>query len=265
MTSRPSGGPQPGLHPLCWAAGAGGTGVGFTSRRAGAGASTGPYASLNLGGAVGDDATAVTRNRALVAEAVGVAPDRLLFAEQVHGTDVVVADGPWAGAAPRADAVVTRTPGLALGVLVADCVPVVLSDPAEGVVGVAHAGRRGLAAGVVPAVLAALRDLGARRVEAHVGPSVCARCYEVPPAMRDEVAAVVPVSASVTRTGTASLDLAAGVAAQLVDGGATVEVHPGCTAERDDLYSYRRDGVTGRFAGLAWLDGQTATAAGPRA
>lgn len=257
-----AGEPEPGPHPLAWQDRRDGTGVAFTSRRAGA--SAGPYTSLNLGGAVGDEPAAVGRNRTSVARAVGVAPDHLLFAEQVHGTDVVVADGPWAGAAPGADAMVTRTPGLALGVLVADCVPVVLRAPAEGVVGVAHAGRRGLAAGVVPTVLAALRDLGARSIDAHVGPSVCARCYEVPSGLRDEVAAVVPVSASVTRRGTASLDLAAGVAVQLVDGGAAVTVHPGCTAEDATLYSYRRDGVTGRFAGLAWLDRQGGTSGASR-
>lgn len=237
---------------MAWADLLGTTGAAFTTRRAGV--SQGRYASLNLGDHVGDDQEAVRENRSRIADSLGVAPDRLLFAEQVHGTSVVVADGPWQGTAPGADALVTRTPGLALGVLVADCVPVVLRAPAQGVVAVAHAGRRGMADGVVEQVLRTMRALGAGRVDARVGPSICARCYEVPQQMRDEVAARAPVSASVTRTGTPSLDLAAGVVAQLLDGGARVDVLPGCTAELGDLFSHRRDGVTGRFAGAAWID-----------
>ena len=228
------------------------TGAAFTDRAGGV--SEGPYASLNLGGHVGDEAGVVRTNRDRLVAAIGVAPDHLLFAEQVHGTSVVVADGPWPGAAPVADALVTRTPGVAVGVLVADCVPVVLRAPGEDVVAVAHAGRRGMAAGVVPAVLAAMRELGADGIRAVVGPSVCARCYEVPVALRAEVAVTAPLSASVTRTGTPSVDLTAGVVAQLADGGARVDVLPGCTAEAESLYSYRRDGPTGRFAGVAWVE-----------
>lgn len=217
--------------------------------------STGGFAGLNLGDRVGDDAAAVAENRARLAARLGVEPDHLLFSRQVHGTGVVVANGPWRGGAPEADAIVTGTPGLALGVLVADCVPVLLHAPEEGVVGVAHAGRRGMVEGVVEAVVHAMRDLGATTLLATVGPSVCGRCYEVPPAMRDEVSATRPVTSSVTWHGTPSLDVAAGVLEQLAPHCWDLEQVHGCTVERDDLYSFRRSGTTGRFAGVVVLGG----------
>ena len=228
-----------------------GAGVAFTSREGGVSAP--PYDSLNLGDHVGDDPAAVLENRRRVAAAVGARD--LVVASQVHGTDVVEVTGDWPGAPPEADALVTRVPGLALGVLVADCTPVLLAAPAEGVVGVAHAGRKGMAAGVVHALVEAMRDLGARALVGRVGPSICPRCYEVPAALREQVAADVPVARSVTRSGTPSLDVAGGVLEQLAPYCADLRQLPGCTAERPDLFSYRRDGVTGRSAGLVWLTG----------
>jgi YfiH family protein len=228
-----------------------GVGFAFTTREGGV--SRPPYDSLNLGGHVGDDPQAVAENRRRVAAALGCTD--LVVARQVHGTAVVEVTGPWAGEPPEADALVTRVPRLALAVLVADCTPVLVGAPAEGVVGVAHAGRQGMAAGVVGALVGALRDLGARTLVARVGPSVCPRCYEVPGALREQVAAVVPVARSVTRAGTPALDVAGGVLAQLAAHGAEVQQLRGCTAERPDLYSYRRDGTTGRSAGVVWLAG----------
>ena len=176
---------------------------------------------------------------------------------QVHGTTVAVVDGPgMGGPLPEADALVTAAPGLALVVLVADCVPLLLADATAGVVAVAHAGRRGMAGGIVAATLEAMRSLGARpaATSALVGPAICGRCYEVPAGLQDEVAAIEPAARSTTRTGTAGLDIRAGVVAQLEAAGvASIEVDPTCTAESDRLYSHRRDGVTGRFAGLAML------------
>lgn len=219
------------------------------------GVSAGPYATLNLGGHVGDDPDAVEENRRRVAAAVGVPRRRLLLMRQVHGAEVVVACAPWSTGVPAADALVTRERGLALAVLVADCTPVLLAAPAEGVVGVAHAGRRGMAAGVAGRLVEAMRALGAGELVGRVGPSVCARCYEVPAALREEVAAERPESHSVTRHGTPSLDVAAGVLAQLAPHCADLEEIAGCSRERADLFSHRRDGpATGRFAGLAWLD-----------
>ena len=228
-----------------------GAGFAFTSRDGGVSAT--PYDSLNLGDSVGDDPAAVHENRRRVAAAVGVR--ELVVAAQVHGTDVVEVTGDWPGAAPEADALVTRVPGLALGALVADCAPVLLAAPAEGVVGVAHAGRKGMAAGVVHALVEAMRDLGARSLIGRVGPSICPRCYEVPAELREAVAADVPVARSVTRTGTPALDVAGGVLEQLAPFCTDLRQLPGCTAESPDLFSYRRDGVTGRSAGLVWLAG----------
>lgn len=228
---------------------------GFTAAVAAGAGSQGPYAGLNLGAHVGDDPAAVTANRALVARDLGVPVDRLLFMSQVHGADVVTVFGPHpVGDPPAADGMVCDRPGIALAVLVADCVPVLLADPAAGIVGVAHAGRPGLIAGVVPSTIAAMRAAGAQDIVAAVGPSICGRCYQVPAAMRAAGAAVTPVSATVSWTGTPALDVAAGVIAQLVDGGVRVgHWVGGCTRESGHLYSYRRQQQTGRFAGVVLM------------
>jgi YfiH family protein len=219
------------------------------------GTSQAPYDELNLGGHVGDDPSRVASNRVLLAEAFGVEPDQLVLMSQVHGTAVAVVDGPaTGGAAPEVDALVTAVPGLALVVLVADCAPVLLADTTAGVVAVAHAGRRGLAGGIVAATLEAMRGLGAQPATTAVivGPAICGQCYEVPVALQTEVVAVAPAARSTTRAGTAGLDIRAGVVAQLEAAGvASIEVDPLCTAESDRLYSHRRDGITGRFAALA--------------
>ena len=234
-------------------AGPRGSAVRALTSRAG-GTSTGAYGHLNLGDHVGDDPAAVAANRRRLADALGLPLDRLLVARQVHGRAVAVVDGPWVDGPPEVDALVTAEPSLALAVLVADCVPVLLAAPEEGVVGVAHAGRRGLVEGVVPAVVATMRDLGATRLLATLGPSVCGRCYEVPDELRAEVAHRHPVAASVTWSGTPSLDVAAAVLQQLRGEGVEAEQRPGCTVEDESLFSYRRDGATGRFAGVAWLE-----------
>jgi hypothetical protein len=212
-----------------------------------------PYDGANLGGHVGDDQHSVEGNRRELAELLGLEPGRLVFMNQVHGAHVVQVDGPWDGAAPEADALVTTTGGLGLAVLVADCVPVLLADPAAGVLGVAHAGRPGLRSGVVTRAVEAMRDLGARSVTARLGPSVCRRCYAVPADMRAEVAAVAPVAFAVDRHGQPALDVAAGVLGQLAPFCDDLDQLPGCTRESADLYSHRREGVTGRFAGVATL------------
>lgn len=227
---------------------------GFTTRFGGV--SSAPYSGLDLALHVGDDPADVAVNRARLAEAVGVLPGALVFAEQVHGCGVAVVEAAQATAVPAVDALVTAAPGLALVVLAADCLPVLLADPAAGVVAVAHAGRRGLVAGVLPATVAAMAALGATPagLTAVVGPAVCGRCYEVPAAMADEAAVVVPASRAVTVRGTASLDLAAGASAQLRAAGITrVRTVGGCTMEQDHFYSYRREGRTGRHAGVVVL------------
>ncbi len=176
---------------------------------------------------------------------------------QVHGTRVVVvADGadPDRLARETADALVTTVRGVALSVRVADCLPVVFADPDTGVVGVAHAGRVGLAAGVLPAAVAALAGLGARELTAWIGPHICGRCYEVPAALLEEFCRTHPRARAATSWGTPSLDLGAAAAVQLAGLGCTVRRFDPCTRTTASLHSFRRDGDrSGRQAGLVWL------------
>ncbi|MHB9862477.1 peptidoglycan editing factor PgeF [Streptomyces sp. YIM S03343] len=227
----------------------------FTDRWGGVSAV--PYEELNLGGAVGDDPGAVRANRKLAAEALGIDPAAVVWMNQVHGTDVAVVDAPWGERpVPEVDAVVTARRGLALAVLTADCTPVLLADPVAKVVAAAHAGRPGMVAGVVPAAVRAMMELGAEpsRIVARTGPAVCGRCYEVPEAMRAEVSAVVPAAYAETSWGTPALDVGAGVHAQLDALGVYDRAQsPVCTRESGDHFSYRRDRGTGRLAGYVWL------------
>ncbi|MFD9217393.1 peptidoglycan editing factor PgeF [Streptomyces sp. NPDC087659] len=228
----------------------------FTDRWGGVSAA--PYDELNLGGAVGDDPVAVRTNRELAAGGLGLDPGLVVWMNQVHGRDVAVVDGPWTGTdVPAVDAVVTARRGLALAVLTADCTPVLLADPVAGVVGAAHAGRPGMVAGVVPAAVEAMVGLGAdpSRITARTGPAVCGRCYEVPEAMRAEVAAAEPAAWAETSWGTPAVDVTAGVHAQLEALGVRDRsASPVCTLESGDHFSYRRDRTTGRLAGYVWLD-----------
>ncbi|GAA4852255.1 peptidoglycan editing factor PgeF [Luteimicrobium xylanilyticum] len=230
--------------------------AGFTTRTGGL--SPAPWASLDLGLGVGDDPDRVRANRAAVSATVGTP---VSFMTQVHGRGVIVVERAPDDEAPARDSVgeadaLVSADGHALAVLVADCVPVLLADPERGVVGCAHAGRRGVELDVVGAAVDALVDRGARRgsLRAVVGPSVCGACYEVPEQMREDVAAGVPATWAQTRAGTPALDLPAGVAAQLAAAGVgRVEVLGICTLEDERFYSHRRDGrrtPTGRFAGV---------------
>ncbi|HWJ10936.1 MAG TPA: polyphenol oxidase family protein [Nocardioides sp.] len=184
-----------------------------------------------------------------VAAAIGAT---LARARQVHGDVVATVDDD--GAVPVADGLVTTRRGIALMIRVADCVPVLLADGAAGVVGAAHAGRRGVELDVVTRTVERMRTLGASDVHAWIGPHICGGCYEVPEPLRAEVAAVVPETYAETTWGTPSLDLGAGVAAQLAAAGVPATVVGGCTREDTRLHSYRRDGQgSGRLAGLVWL------------
>jgi polyphenol oxidase len=229
--------------------------VGVFTTRAG-GVSAPPWDELNLGLHVEDEPHAVMANRDRLAR--HLATSSVILPGQVHGAAVSVV-GP-AGAAETnalaSDGLVTETPSTALGVLVADCLPVLIADPVARVVGVAHAGRRGLAAGVIQNTVAAMVALRARVGDcvAVIGPGVCGRCYEVPASMRDEVASLVPGTATTTRTGSPALDLVAGAERILSNAGIGVVRSTGiCTVEDLRFYSYRRDGRTGRFAGVVML------------
>jgi polyphenol oxidase len=163
---------------------------GFFTRRGGV--SSGPFASLNCSLSSQDDRASVTENRGLVADVLGVPRAHLLGCTQVHGIDVVQVETPWeAGAGPRADAMVTNRPGLALGIITADCAPVLFADPDAGIAGAAHAGWRGAVAGVIEATIAAMIQLGARpdRIIAAVGPCISQASYEVAADLRDAVLA----------------------------------------------------------------------------
>lgn len=236
----------------------------FTGRSGGVSAP--PYDTLNMARSVGDDPAAVSANRHRAAQACGLHPGRLAWMHQVHGTAVRYAAAgagapadsgqPGGPAAPEADALYTDVAGLALGVMAADCAPVLLADPQARIVGAAHAGREGMAAGVVTELLAAMSAAGADpdRVHAVIGPHICGGCYEVPETMRARVAGQVPEAGCVTRAGTPGIDVGAGIEAQLARAGVRAVTRDSrCTAETPALYSYRRDGRTGRFAGFVWL------------
>jgi polyphenol oxidase len=244
----------------------------FTGRHGGV--STGPFSTLNLGLSVGDDPAAVARNRSVVLRAAAPGPARVAWMHQVHGATVAYAPGASGsggpagtggpagsagragGRSPQADAIFTDSPSIALGAQVADCAPVLIGDPVAGLVGAAHAGRPGLLTGVVPALVSAMCQAGGNpgQMRAAIGPAICGLCYEVPAQLRAQVAAAVPESASTTRQGTPAIDVRAGVRAQLAGFGVSdIWTDDRCTAESAELFSYRRDGQTGRFAGLIWL------------
>lgn len=187
---------------------------GFFTRRGGV--SEGPYASLNCSMSSADAPEHVAANRARVAQALGAPAEALLGLTQVHSADVVTATASWpAGQGARADAMVTRVPGLVLGIITADCAPVLFHDPDAGVVGAAHAGWRGAAAGTLEATVAAMEALGAAaaRIHAVVGPCIALGSYEVGPDMRDAVLALdagaAPMFHPGTRAGHHQFDLAA--------------------------------------------------------
>jgi len=229
----------------------------FTTRPGGV--SGPPYDALNLSRRSGDRPAPVQANRERLAGELGVAPADLVFAEQVHGAGVAVverADARTPEGVPGVDALLTRDRRLALVVLAADCLPVLLADPDAGVVAAVHAGRRGLVAGVLQAALRAMSALGAQpaRTSAVIGPSAGGCCYEVPPAMVEQVARAVPGTAARTRAGSPSVDLRAGAQGLLHSAGVAAVRHvDACTLEDARFYSYRRDGATGRHAGVVLL------------
>ncbi len=206
----------------------------------------------NLALHVADNPDDVMARRARLEAAAGLGERHFQYMNQVHGKAVefITAHGD----GPTADAMVSR--GQPLAVMVADCVPVVLlgevPEEIDPVLAVVHAGRPGVAADIVSATVADMRNRGAASISAWVGPSICGECYEVPAQLRTDVAAAVPETWSTTSWGTPALDLPAGVRAQLNALDVTVEYSGECTLETARLYSYRRNQQTGRFAGLVW-------------
>ena len=216
----------------------------FTNRTGGA--SSGAFASLNLGAHVSDDLTTVLTNRELLAQELGP----VQYMSQVHGNRVVIVEEV-TDEDPTADALVTGIPGISLAVQVADCIPLLLhSDEAVAAV---HVGRKGLVNGVALAALDVMREMGSKEITAIIGPSICGRCYEVSQEIHDEVIALHPSARAVTTQGTPALDLTAALMVVLESAGVAIKDESRCTVEDGSLYSYRRDGVTGRQAGIISL------------
>jgi YfiH family protein len=213
------------------------------------GVSAGLYASLNGGTGSRDDIGNVAENRARMASAVGVAPERFLTAYQIHSPNVVVAEAPWtAETRPRADAIVTRMRALAVGVTTADCGPILLADPQARVIGAAHAGWRGALTGVIEATVEAMERLGAARahIRAAIGPMIRQASYEVGPDLIARFAAEDRASSRffslASREGHALLDLGGYVAERLKRAGVgEIEDLGVCTyADPPRFFSYRR-------------------------
>jgi hypothetical protein len=217
------------------------------------GVSSGEFESLNLSARVGDDPQRVARNRAILREYLPAQP---AWAKQVHGT--VVINAAEATPAREADAMVTRAVGVVCAVLTADCLPVLLADRAGKTVGIAHAGWRGLAAGVIGNVVRAM-GVPASDLVAYIGPGIGPRRYEVGENVRQAFVRSSPEAeaAFVFRHGGKYLADLAKLARQRLSAAGIGEVHSAnlCTASDERFFSFRRDRVTGRMASLIWLEG----------
>ena len=221
---------------------------GFFSRRGGV--SSGIFSSLNCGHASGDEDADVARNRARVARALGAEPDNLITAYQSHGNKVALVTTPWErGDAPPVDAMVTKRPGIALGILAADCGPVLLADEGAGVIGVAHAGWKGALSGIIEASVKAMVALGAEthRIAAALGPCIGAQSYEVGPEFRERFTGGEAFFRPATREDHYLFDLPAYIEARLRGLGlASVEILAADTRpENSDFFSYRRACLNG--------------------
>ncbi|MDO4911119.1 MAG: peptidoglycan editing factor PgeF [Corynebacterium sp.] len=223
----------------------------FTTRRGGVSAS--PYDSFNLGDHVGDTPEAVASNRERLASVFSL--PGIVWMEQIHSPNVTVVGEEAIGTTIEAtDALVTTTPGVALAVMVADCVPILLSS--EQCVAAVHAGRMGARNGILTKTIDIMRDLGAESIHCLMGPAICGKHYEVPAFMAMDVEEHLPGSQCQTEQGTTGLDLRAGLLAQFVEhsGSSLIDVDWRCTYESPEFFSYRRDTTTGRQAGLVWLE-----------
>ena len=172
------------------------------------------------------------------------------FMDQVHGDSVCVVDQK-SDIDPMCDALITKTHGLSLAVMSADCIPLLLSS--EQVVSAVHVGRAGLINQIAIKVIQQMRDLGAVYIHAQLGPSICGTCYEVPQNLADEVLISYPNAFALTQNATPSLNLSRALIGDLLANGVTYEASTICTLENPDYFSYRRHNITGRNAGVIWL------------
>ena len=227
----------------------------FTTRNGGV--SQQPYGSFNLAEHVGDNAQNVADNRERLARVLEL--EHIQWMEQLHTNTVSVVTEASTEPLAATDAMVTTVPHLALGVLVADSVPVLLADPQAGVCAAVHAGRMGARNGIVSSTVKTMTELGANpnNIQALLGPAASGENYEVPAAMAADVEARLPGSRTRTKKGTAGLDIRAGLVRQLLSLGVTaIEADPRCTIANKEFFSYRREGTTGRQAGVIWLTGK---------
>jgi len=226
----------------------------FTKRapNRGVGASRPPFDSYNLALHVGDDPLAVAANRATLGDEIGTDVKRIYYMNQVHGREIAVVNG--ADSSERlldVDALYTRERGVALVVLVADCIPLLIAS--ESAIAAVHVGRRGLAAGIVERVLQQFaRDrIDESDLRAEIGASICADCYQVDSKSYEEVSSKYPAAA--TNQALRKLDLTKAVTTLFSERGIAVRVARECTRHDSGYFSYRRDGQTGRQAGVIWL------------
>jgi YfiH family protein len=216
----------------------------FTARHGGT--SVGNFESFNLGDHVGDDAEAVAQNREILKSLLSqVEP---IFMNQVHGNEVIEVDEDTVSPI-TADALVTRKTGLPLTVLSADCLPILIKG--RNVAGVIHAGRKGILNGIIERTLSKIRTLTDSELVATIGPAICGRCYEVDVQMYLDAIAIEPSLA--TSVETHCLDLKKAAAVQLKSGNVLVNDLEICTAHDPNFFSYRRDGASGRNAGVVVL------------
>jgi YfiH family protein len=216
----------------------------FTERTGGI--SSGAFSSLNLGLHVGDVPSDVLANREILAKKYGP----IQYMNQVHGNRVAIIEQV-TDEAPTADALVTGIPGITLAVMVADCIPLLLTS--KEAVAAVHVGRKGLVNGVALNAVSVMRDMGASSITAILGPSICGRCYEVGEDVYQEVVDLHPGAQSQTHQGTPALDLPRALQSVLEKEGISIVDKSLCTVESDNHFSYRRDGITGRQTGLISL------------
>ena len=227
----------------------------FFTRRGGV--SSGSFQSLNCGFGAGDGPDSVTRNREIAMARLGLPADRLATCYQIHSARVVTVESPWPrGAAPRADGMVTRVPDIALGILTADCAPILFHDPVAGVIGAAHGGWRGAFAGIVEATVEQMEALGSvrSRIRAGIGPCIAQNSYEVGPEFPRQFLAEEAAStcyfAPAARPGHFMFDLPGYIEHRLARAGIAIVERSGhdTVAEDDRFFSYRRACLRGEPA-----------------
>lgn len=211
------------------------------------GISTGAFLSLNLAQHVGDKPELVAHNRTILEREIGLPTQ---YMNQVHG-DQVLQIQQLLENEPTADGLLTTNTEIALAVMVADCIPLLLSNKSS--VAAVHVGRRGLINNIALVAISKMRAIDSSSITAVIGPAICGKCYEVSEDIYTEVVDQFPLARARTQSGALSLDLTKALKSLLMDQGVTVIEENLCTVEESSLYSYRRDGVTGRQVGVVWL------------